>query len=427
MPKLDLGKAADFSLITQGTLASAAALFGGRDPNEWDIVEASYNGVLIHVFESKSPYNAALPSVSDSGGRRIAELQYPYRDGQTTDDLGRKPNAFQFDFMIFGMRYMEGVRDILQEFNSPKPGILIHPVRGQFTVKLKDLQITHESQSRKCAHFSASFVEHNFTIGNPRELRDSSVKGALSAALGIFATIDKALAKIEAAQLLVRAIKNLLNSKLLAYKSSNAGTLVAMNATFNSKGGNADIPALLPTNSGGTRNKDGSLITSSFIVVRSPTDPVSSGGSSSSSSSASAASSRSPNDPFSSVPTDTLSQEVLVASAVSDLTKQVISRRDELVEILQTIYDNGGGLELYDTIIELRTTAVLLQEVLERGVASSNAKVIDFTVPRVMSLREVAFLNGLSPNRVQELDILNPFLLSTNYIESGVVVKVPVA
>jgi hypothetical protein len=43
-----------------------------------------------------------------------------------------------------------------------------------------------------------------------------------------------------------------------------------------------------------------------------------------------------------------------------------------------------------------------------------------------MSLREAAFLNGVAPNRVQELDLLNPFLLSTNFIAKGTSIKVPV-
>lgn len=403
MPRFDISKAADFSIITQQALRSTAALFGGRDPSEWDIVEASYNGVLIHVFETKVPYQGALPSVQDSGGRRLAEYQYPYRDGQTTDDLGRKPLSFAFDFMIFGLRYMEGVNAILQQFNSPVPGKLLHPIRGEFLVKVKDYQLTHESQSRKCAHFNVTFVEHNFTIGNPSQLKDSSVKGALAAALAIFKVVDTAIAKIEAATLLIRAVKNTINQLLGIYKTTNASTLTQMNATFNTRGGNADIPSLLPTNVGGTRNTNGTVSSDNFVVVRSPSDP------------------------FSNIPVAELTSDQLLATAVNNLTKQVVARRTELAEILDQIYANGGALELYDTIIELRTTAVLLQDVLEKGAASSNARVVDYTVPRVMSLREVAFLNGISPDRVQELDLLNPFLLSTNFIEKDVVIKVPVS
>lgn len=402
MPKFDISNAADFSRITQQGIGATSALFGGRDPAEWDIVEASYNNVVFHVFETKQMWEGALPRVTDQGGRRKVKYQYPYRDGQTTDDLGRKPGSFDMEIVIHGNRYMLGFQALLREFDKPTPGKLIHPVRGEIMCAVEDFIVTHESASRKTVQMRVTFIEHNFTIGNIRQLRDSTVKGALAAALNIFKIIDDAIVKIEAATLLVRAVKNTLNQLLGTYKSTNAGTLTQMNATFNAKGGSADIPSLLPTNQGGTRNGDGSVTTDNFVVVRSPSDP------------------------FNSVPVDTLSEDVLLATAVNNLTKQVVARRAELAQILNTIYANGGALELYDTIIELRTTAVLLQEVLERGAASSNARVIDYTVPRLMSLREAAFLNGIPANRVQELDLLNPFLLSTNFIDAGVVLKVPV-
>jgi hypothetical protein len=44
-----------------------------------------------------------------------------------------------------------------------------------------------------------------------------------------------------------------------------------------------------------------------------------------------------------------------------------------------------------------------------------------------MSLREVAFANRLSVARVDELGQLNPELSSTNFIDKGTVLKVPVS
>jgi hypothetical protein len=42
-----------------------------------------------------------------------------------------------------------------------------------------------------------------------------------------------------------------------------------------------------------------------------------------------------------------------------------------------------------------------------------------------MSLREVCFVNKLSPDRVQDVGQLNLGLLSTNYIPAGTVIMVP--
>jgi len=403
MPKLDISKAADFNVITQGAFGATLGLFGGQDPRLWDLKEGSYNGVIFHVFSSKTSWQGALSRAQGSGGRRKAVYKYPYRDGQTTDDLGRKGNTFDMDILIFGLHYMEGYRALLAEFDKPTPGKLVHPVRGEITCVVDEYTETHESGTRKAVALQVKFIEHNFTIGNIRQLKDSTVKGALSAALKIFNIINAAAAKIEGAVLLARGVKNLLNSYLATYNKNNASTLTQMNSTFNSKGGSADIPGLLPTEFGGIRNSDGTTSSDTFKTVSTPSDP------------------------FNAVPVDALSQDVLVATAVNNLTKQVIARRDELSQIINTIYDNGGALELYDTVVELKQTAVLLQDVLEKGVASSQARVIDYQVPRVMSLREVAFANGVDVNRVQELDLLNPFLLSTNYITPGVVLKIPVS
>src|SRR5690606_86516 len=102
MPGLDIGNAADFSRIAQGTLGNLVDLFGGRDPRDWDIQEASYNGVKFHVFElstifngvKKVNWNGGLSNVTDQSGRRKVIFKYPYVDGQTTDDLGREGETF---------------------------------------------------------------------------------------------------------------------------------------------------------------------------------------------------------------------------------------------------------------------------------------------------------------------------------------------
>lgn len=401
MPNFDLSNPADFSRITQQTLSSLIPLFGGRDPREWDLLEGSYNGIIFHVFQSKVQWQGAVRQIQDIGGRRKVKYQFPYRDGQTTDDLGRKPGVFDVEIVLFGQRYITGFRQLLTEFDKPTPGELIHPIRGKIPCAVEDVQITHSQEQRKAVMLRVTFIEHNFTIGDLTQLRDNTVKGALASALDLFAKIDNAISKVEAAVLFVRAAKNRINALLSAYKTTSGQLLTDMNKTFNPSG-SADIPSLLPVNEGGTRQTDGSVTDENFVVVRSISDP------------------------FNSVPVDLLSQETVVAIAVQELTKRLLSARADLAVIIQDIIDSGGALELYDTILDLRRTAVLMQDVLEKGISSSNASVADYVTPRVMSLREVAFANGLDVNRVGELDLLNPDLLSTNFIAAGVSLKVPV-
>ncbi len=132
-------------------------------------------------------------------------------------------------------------------------------------------------------------------------------------------------------------------------------------------------------------------------------------------------------DPFNGIPVADLSPTTAAAVAAVQITKNVAALRTQLKTTLAFIEDNGASLELFDTIQDLRETAILVQNALETGIASSNARLVQYTVPRLMSLREVAFANGLSPERVSEIDTLNPALLSTNYIIKDTIVLVPAA
>lgn len=403
MSRFDLSSPADFSRITQQSLGQISQLIDGRDPAEWDLLEGSYNGVIFHVFRSKVDWQGALARVQDTGGRRKVKYQYPYRDGQTTDDLGRKPGSFQMEIVIHGLRYMQGFRAIMAEFDKPTPGVLIHPVRGQINVVVEDFQIAHTNDQRKAVALNVTFIEHNFTIGNIRDLKDTSVKSKLAAALEIFKKIDATINKIEAATLFVRGVKNQIKALLDQYKNTNGQVLTEMNVAFNLGAGSNDIPALLPVNDGGTRDSNGTVTTNDFLVVRSVSDP------------------------FNNLPVSLLSQTTQQALAAVQIQKQIESARDQATAIIEALIDNGGALEFYEDIMDIRASVNQVQDVFESGVASSNAQVIDYVTPRLMSLREVAFANGIPVERIQEIDLLNPSLLSTNFIEAGTSLKVPVS
>lgn len=444
MPKLDISQAADFSRLTQGTLGNLTSLFGGRDPREWDIVEASYSGgpgraaIKFHVFElstianlfqEKVTWEGGLRQVTDFGGRRKVKYQFPYRDGQTTDDLGRQPGSFEMEAVIHGPRYMEGFRALMAEFDQPTPGTLVHPVRGEIPCAVEKVDIIHKSDARKSLELRLVFIEHNFTIGDIRQLTDSSVKAALAAAMAVFKAIDRAINTIEGAQLLARGVKNLIKSYLAVFKTDSAKSLTLMNMTFNAKGSSADIPALLPVNLGGsgTSTSASGLPTSGNPLANAASTGTPTGGGSAIVSDQNFVVVQSVSDPFNGVPVELLSNNTILAVAVSELTKQVQNLRAQTATIIQAIYDGGAALELNDTVMEMRQSIVLIQDVLEKGVASSNARIIDYELPRLMSLREVCFANGIPVSRVQELDVLNPSLLSVNYIAAGTIVKVPLA
>lgn len=399
MSRFDLSNAADFSRVTQQSIGQVGALIDGRDPSQWDILEGSYNGVVFHVFRSKQEWSGALGRITDSTGRRKVKYQFPYRDGQTTDDMGRKAGSFQMDIVIHGIRYLKGLAAIIREFNKPTPGVLVHPVRGEITVAVEDVEMIHSSEQRKAVALSVTFIEHNFTIGDIRELEDNSVRSKLSQALDIFAKIDDGIRRVEQTQLFVQAVKNRIGELLEIFKRDNSAALTAMNVAFNSAGANT-IPTLLPVNQGGTRNANGTTSDSNFVTVRSVSDP------------------------FNSVPV--VASETVQALAVIEIRKQLEQLRDQAAAIITDIENSGGSLEFFDDIQNIRESVVLQQSVFEAGVASSNARIIDYNVPRIMSVREAAFENGIDLERVYEIEILNPELGSVNMIPPGTILKLPV-
>lgn len=404
MSRFDLSKAQDFRAVTLGSAAGVlqTLALAGRDPTKWDIVEGAYNSVLFHVFQSKTEYQAELPRISDRGGRRKVKYKFPYKDGQTTDDLGREPESFDIEVLFHGPRYMQGFVALKKELDKPTPGTLVHPVRGNINCVPETYEIIHESQSRMALTLRVTFTEHNFTIGDLRDFKDTSVKGALSRALDAFAFIDKAITNVLGVALFARSLKNQVNQGLTDYRNEFGKTLVNLNSIFNQNSSN-DIPGLLPVNDGGNRNPDGTLANTNFQIVTSPNDSISS---------------------------VNLSETTTLAIAVKNVTKQVIALRSQLADIIAQIEagSNGlGSLEFHDDIVNLKTTGILMQDALEKGIASSQAQVIFYVVPRDMSLREVAFLNGLEVDRVTDLDLLNPDLDSTNLIFKGSTVQVPVS
>lgn len=430
MPKYDISNAADFARITGQSVFDIAAL-GGIDPRDWDIQEASFRGVKFHVFKLgisgvidalsgnlvRTNWQGALGKVTDSGGRRKIKYQYPYKDGQTTDDLGRKAQTFEMECVIFGERYLDGLRELERVFNDPTPGLLVHPIRGSINCVIEEVGIVYEHASRKAAVLTLKFTEHNF---NAKKFVVDSVKSTLTRSLNAFRLLDLAILTIANSLLVPQALRNELTNLIQSYKRATAVNLTTMNLTFNARGGSADIPALLPVDQGGTGTAGqtglGLVSTDLFPIVRSPSDP------------------------FNAVPVGVFNDSTLVALAIPSITRNVIALRDQLQVILDTIYEAptvpaGPGTagapgspttELFDTIQDLKSTVVFVQEVLEAGLKSSSARVTDYTVPILMSLREVAFANGIQPDRVQELDALNPQLLSINYIAKGEVVRVPI-
>lgn len=401
MSSFDFNKPTDFAAATLSPLAGALNGLTGRN-DSWDIVEGSYNNVLFHIFKSSSPYQAGLSSISDSGGRRKVKYVFPYVDGQTTDDLGRKPASFEINVLLSGPDYKTGLALLVREFQKPTPGILRHPVLGQVQCVVEDYQLTHSNDARKAVAMRVQFIEHNFSVGKitVASEKDPTLKSALLKALQAVKAIDTIIGKVQANVLVFQTLKNQLNAILTSYKDLFTTNLQNINQTFNN-GSSVDLPTLLPVNEGGI----GGTQATTFPVAVSPTDP------------------------FANITTQP-SSALSVAVATQQAVNQVNATRAQCEAIIVALSDanNGDGAFIfYDDILSLRQGAITLQDTLEKGVQSSRAQVIQYTTPRLMSVREVAFAVGLAVDNVYEIEQLNPSLLSVNYIAKGTALQVPIS
>jgi prophage DNA circulation protein len=417
MSNFDLNNEADFLRATGSPAATALLTIAGLDPALWDIEESYYkaddstgSGVKFHIFKSKANYGGSLSQIVDKGGNRKVKYTYPYLDGQTTDDIGKKAQTFELDVMLFGNGYKDATKSLIDEVNKPSPGKLLHPVRGLMSVVLEDYEITHTYESRNAARLRLVFTEHNFNVGSINDPQLSGflkafrgIKDAINACLAAFGAIDNAIATIQGAVALSQQLKNLLTAQTSTYKDDYAKVLVKINKSFN-KDGDSDIPTVVPVNEGGARNADGTAARNTSVPFLSPNDPqVAIAGSTS----------------------------VATAAAIESKQAQdeVNALRVQASVIIATMSGALGGqgeIDFADTILQIKKTALLMQDALKAGIQSSNATIIEYTVPRLMSLREVAFSNGLDVDIFEQIDILNPFLLSVNYIEQGTVLKIPV-
>jgi prophage DNA circulation protein len=113
--------------------------------------------LLIGSFRGVS---FATESVDGEIGRRVVLHEYPLRDEPYVEDLGRKARTFALELFVLGPDYMHQRDDLITAFETPGPGVLVHPYRGQITVSVLEVRGPREStREGGMARFSVVFVE----------------------------------------------------------------------------------------------------------------------------------------------------------------------------------------------------------------------------------------------------------------------------
>jgi len=394
---LDLGNAQDFATATLSGASSILNQFAGLSNETWDIQESAYghppnNLVLFHVFKTPENYDAAVDEVQDNISRRVAVFGFPYVDGQTTEDLGKNGSTYDFNILIHGPNYYAAYLALLDEFDNPVPGTLVHPVYGQLTVKFEKATVTHRSDKRKAIALRATFIDHTFEVSFDES--NPTTKSALANAVGFISKIAGVLTDIQSNENVLSQIKSILTNKTQSYQTAYLQALVSLNTTFN-LGSSSDIPGLVATNPGNA---------SAFPSAESPTDPLSN------------------IDPSQ---VQALASPVLSANQAIDMVSALRTQTLTLVEAIEGANSGQGALIFYADVLTIKQSAIAMQQVLELGLQTSNNTIVNYTTPRLMSVREVCFAVGLSPDDSQGIITLNPLILSANYIPANTLLQVP--
>lgn len=409
MGKFDLNDPADFARATNSFGASILQTFTGRGNSAWNIDEGAYESgtnlvevVKFHIFSENASYQAALSQVSDSGGRRKAKFLFPYIDGQLTEDMGRMPETFSLDIVLHGNHYYNAFVSLMRLLNQPVPGTLVHPVRGRIRCAMESYDILHQDSQRKAVAIKLTMTEHSIDALALTERVDTSVASKLSDLVNAFKKIEDAINAVQGATFLVTSVINQITQNLEAYQTSFSTISGNMNATFN---GSGNIPALLPVQSGGLQDGSGNIITNATTIAASP------------------------NDPLAGIVATFLDPNLQTAIAVEQIERDIIASRAQVEASIEELMASGNGvgaLEFFDNIIDLRETANSMQAAFEAGKQSSQLKIIKYVTPRDMSVREVAFDNGLTPDDGIEIALLNTEMESLNFIPKGTMLRIAV-
>src|SRR6185369_594563 len=389
-------------------------------------------------------YQAGLPRVTDQGGRRVAKYRYPYQDGHTTDDLGAMGEEFDVEIILHGGAYKVGMNRLLKEFNDPIPGTLEHPVRGTVRAKAESWSLEHSHDMSNAVLMRVHFTTHDFdALDFDSLIFITTPKGALQKVIAALNKIGAVIAAVrQIANIFVSAVNNI-RRKIEEFYSLYQALATDAASAFGLRGG--DIAAVLPINQGGAVAPSAGGRTAGGVNPSADPGAFGTGGSTTLTANAGGTaltvggfikvSTRfvtivQPTDPFANIPLDLLGDVARAAIEQTQLQQRIELQRaaaneiiadiDDLIEELQAVALASFGKAAAAVSTMIATKVSLLESCdamatfIKAGSSSGRPIIINYTLLHNMSLREVAFRNGLSPQDGEDIAVLNPSIESVN-------------
>ena len=130
--------------------------------------KASFRGVAFFVDSSEL-----------SGGRRVANHEFPGREEPYSEDLGRKQRTYPITAYIIGADYFRERDALINACEAESTGQLVHPYYGTKVVRCTSLRVSESRQDGGIVTVAMEFVEAG-TKPSPKSSGDllSSVQNA---------------------------------------------------------------------------------------------------------------------------------------------------------------------------------------------------------------------------------------------------------
>ena len=118
---------------------------------------AKWRDQLLTGSYKKVPFK--IDSHEFSGGKRVVDHLFPYRDLAFTESLGKKQRAFNIDGYVIGDDYFKARDLLITALESDGAGKLVHPYLGTKTVELIDFSVSESKADGGVVYFSMQFHE----------------------------------------------------------------------------------------------------------------------------------------------------------------------------------------------------------------------------------------------------------------------------
>jgi len=399
--------------------------FGSNAAKQWNLATGvyktkSYPSGVVFFYEVKDPNpnsKTAMDQLSDSGGRRIAKYEYPYQDGQKLKDLGKKGQKFTFNIKFFGLDYQNLFKQFIEIVcDSNEIGTIVHPIQGAFDVRPTDWEFVHRHDEWSAVTIKITFEEDNTKSINLFSLTqttpDAKIRNMIQDLVDNQASISASIDDISTTLLKPQSVIDGLKLKLDSISGSVTRLIGQVSATYSSNSNTQQILAQTSLNSSGSLSKINSGTVSVGGTVQSTLPPIFQVGFDTKTQ----ASINAQTATFISSNKITSQQAIYSSNAARAEIKSAIAE-------ITSVFGNFG----YQINLNYRAIAISIQEMIEAAISIQSSKIKLYVVPTTMSLRMVAQKNNISYKRQNEIESLNPYLSSINYIEAGTVLTVPAA